>query len=422
MQRHVVVVGAGFAGLNAVRVLARNRQVRVTLVDRSNYHLFFPLLYQVAIAGLEAPQVAYPIRAFLRRYPEVRFIQGQVEAVDLAAKTILVDGAPLVYDSLIVGSGSRTADFGVPGVAEHALGLKSLSEAMTFRDRVLSACEEAARTSDPDRRRALLTFVVVGGGPTGVELAGALAELRQHVIRRDYPELDLAEVRVVLIEAAPRILTHLAEGSSAHAARILIRLGVELHTDTAVESVAPEGIRTKDSGLIASYMTVWAAGVAGAPLPGLPAPERAGRLSTTAQLSLPDHREVYIVGDTNHLEDPATGRAYPQVAPLAVQQGTGAANNILNELRGQQLAPFRYRNKGTMATIGRNQAVAEMGWLRLRGFPAWAAWLGIHLIELIGFRNRMMVLTNWAYSYLTYDYAVRIMHHRAAFPPQHDDR
>ncbi len=415
MQKHIVVVGAGFGGLNAVRELAKDPSVRVTLVDQNNSHVFLPLLYQVAAAGLEATQIAFPIRAYLRRFPRARFHLGRAEGVDLKEKTLWVEGQPIPYDYLVVAAGSKSNDFGIPGVAEHAFGLKTLKEAKEIRDRILSACEEAVHTPDPERKRALLTWVIVGGGPTGVELAGALGELRNHVIRRDYPELDPREIRIILIEAGPRVLNHLSPASSAYAQRFLERLGVEVMTRAMVAEVTPSGVKLKDGAFIPSFTTVWSAGVAGAALPGLPA-ERNGRVPTTPELHLEGDPHVYVVGDVNLLINPNTGRPYPQVAQVAIQQGTLAGRNILRHLHGQSLRPFKYKDKGNMVTLGRNHAVLESGRLRLMGFPAWVAWLGVHLMYLTGGRNRFMVMANWAYSYFTYDFAVRTLQHRHLFP------
>ncbi|RIH85292.1 NADH dehydrogenase-like protein [Meiothermus luteus] len=414
MQRkRVVVLGAGFAGLHAVRVLSGRPDIEVVLVDRNNYHLFQPLLYQVATAGLEAPQIAFPIRAYLRRRSNVRFLLGRAEGADLKDQVLWVEGRPLPYDYLIIGTGSRTHDFGLPGVAQHALGLKTLDEAMRIRDRILSACEEAERTQDPERRRALLTFVVVGGGPTGVELAGALGELRRHVIARDYPSLHPSEVRIALVESAPHLLGTFKPGSRTYAQRFLERLGVELRLGERVVEVTPQGVRLHSGTFIPSHNVIWSAGVSGHPLPGLPT-TRGQRVATTPALFLPEAPSVYVVGDLNYLEGP-DDRPYPQVAPAAMQQGAWAARNILRSLRKEPQLPFRYKDKGSMVTLGRSHAIAEVGPLRIYGFPAWGAWLGVHLYYLVGLRNRLMVFSNWAYSYLTYDFAVRVMHHRHSF-------
>ncbi|RIH89111.1 NAD(P)/FAD-dependent oxidoreductase [Calidithermus roseus] len=413
-EKHVVVLGAGFAGLNAVRELSREPSVRVTLVDRNNYHLFQPLLYQVASAGLEAPQIAFPVRAFLRRHKNARFLLGNAEGIDPRARVLMVEGRPVPYDYLIVGLGTRTNDFGLPGVAKYGYALKTLDDAMRIRDRLISAGEEASRTADPHRRRALLTMVIVGGGPTGVELAGALGEVRRHVIPRDFPGVDLREVRVILIETGSRLLDAFAPSSARYAQRFLERLGVEVWLGERVVEIRPDGVRLESGKFIPTFTAVWTAGVTGQGIPGLQV-VRGNRVATTPELYVPEHPEVYVAGDMNFLEY-KDGRPYPQVAPTAMQQGRLAAQNILRELRGEEKRAFRYFDKGNMATLGRNAAVAEIKGLRLSAFPAWVAWLGVHLYYLAGFRNRLMVLGNWAYSYFTYDYAVRVMHHRHEFP------
>ncbi|MCS7057881.1 MAG: NAD(P)/FAD-dependent oxidoreductase [Meiothermus sp.] len=415
-NKRVVVLGAGFAGLQAVRVLSGQPGVEVVLVDQNNYHLFQPLLYQVATAGLEAPQIAFPVRAYLRGRPNVRFLLGKAEGADLKDRVLWVEGQPLPYDYLIAGTGSRTHDFGLPGVAQYGLGLKTLDEALRIRDRILSACEEAERTQDPKRRQALLTFVVVGGGPTGVELAGALGELRRHVIARDYPSLHLSEVRIVLVEGAAHLLEAFKPTSRAYAQRFLERLGVELQLGQRVVEVTPQGVRLHSGAFIPSHNVIWSAGVSGQPIPGLPT-TRGQRVATTPELFLPEHPSVYVVGDLNYLEG-QNGRPYPQVAPTAMQQGAWAARNILRALREEPQLPFRYKDRGSMVTLGRSHAIAEVGPLRIHGLPAWVAWLGVHLYHLVGLRNRLMVFSNWAYSYLTYDFAVRVMHHRHSFAEQ----
>ncbi|MCX7782223.1 MAG: NAD(P)/FAD-dependent oxidoreductase [Meiothermus sp.] len=412
-SKHVVVLGAGFAGLHAVRVLCQEPGVRVTLVDRNNYHLFQPLLYQVATAGLEAPQIAFPVRAFLRKYSNARFLLGSAEGVDPKERVLWVEGSPVPYDYLVVGTGTRTNDFGLPGISRYGYGLKDLDDAMKIRDRILSACEEAVRTSDPARRKALLTFVVVGGGPTGVELAGALGEVRRHVIARDYPDLDFSEIRVILIETSRRLLDAFASSSAQYAQRFLERLGVEVRLGERVVEVTPGAVRLQSGTTIPSFTVIWSAGVTGEALPGL-STVRGNRVATTPELYVPEHPSIYVVGDMNYLEY-RDGRPHPQVAPVAMQQGALAARNILRELHGRAKQAFRYKDKGNMATLGRSHAIAEVGNLKMYGFPAWGAWLAVHLYYLIGFRNRMMVLSNWAYSYFTYDFAVRVMHNRHSF-------
>ncbi len=419
-NRHVVILGAGFGGLSAVKQLARDRSVHVTLIDRNNYHLFQPLLYQVATAGLEAPQIAWPIRAILRRYPNVRFWMGNVDSVDAVDKSVWVDGKRLSYDYLVVSAGSTSHDYGISGVRENAIPLKSVGDAMLIRDRLLSAVEEAVRTVDASRRRALLTFVVVGGGPTGVELAGALAELKRHVLARDYPEISPEEINIVLIEAGERLLGYLSPLSSAYTQRTLEQMGVTVKTACAVSEVTPFGVHLQDGGFIASYVVIWTAGVRGVALPGLPA-GRNGRIVTTRELYIPDLPDIYVVGDLNGLEQ--DGKPLPQVAPTAKQQGAWAARNILRRIRGKPQLPFRYRDKGNLVTIGRNHAVGEVKGLRFSGRLAWLTWLAVHIYYLTGLRNRFMVLSNWIYSYFTYDFAVRVIHHRPTFPyPAEEER
>jgi NADH:ubiquinone reductase (H+-translocating) len=394
--------------------LSKEPNLRVTLVDRNNYHLFQPLLYQVASAGLEAPQITFPVRAYLRKYSNARFLMGNADGVDTAAKVLLVEGKPVPYDYLLVGTGTRTNDFGLPGITQYGYGMKDLDDAMRIRDRVLSACEEAERTSDSQRRKALLTFVVVGGGATGVELAGALGEIRRHIITRDYPSIKLDEVRVILIETGERILDAFAPSSAYYAQDFLENLGVELMFGQRVTEISEHGVKLGSGAFIPSFVAVWTAGVTGQTIAGLPV-VRGNRIETTPQLFLPSDPSVYVAGDMNWLEW-KNGRPHPQVAPTAMQQGAMAAQNILRDLRGQNKLDFKYTDKGSMATLGRSHAIAELGNLRMRGFLAWSAWLAVHLYYLIGFRNRVMVMGNWAYSYFTYDFAVRVLHQRHTFP------
>ncbi len=416
MQKHVVVIGAGFAGLAAVRELLDHPEVRLTLVDRHNYHLFVPLLYQVAIAGLEAPEIAHPARDVLRDHPDASFVLGEVRRIDREKHIVHVDDEPLPYDYLIVASGSQTNTLGVDGVVENATGLKSVADAMGIRDRILSACEEAAHLTDPDRVGSLLTFTIVGGGPTGVELAGALAEIRKKMLPRYYPEIDPNLYRVVLVDSSARIVSMLSEGSSAYAEKTLAGLGVELRLNTRISEVTPLGVRTEDGEFIDSLNTIWAAGVTGSPVDGLTETEAGNRVPTTPLLTLEGDSQVYVAGDVNGYVPPKQEKPYPQVAPMATQQGEHAAKNILRDIRGQKLKRFRYRDRGSMVTVGRGRAVAELGPVKITGFPAWFAWLAIHLLKLSGGRNRVLVLISWLHGYVTYDFAVRVLHRRHRFP------
>lgn len=416
-KRHVVIVGIGFAGLECARTLANQPDLLVTVIDRNNHHLFQPLLYQVAIAGLEAPEIAEPARALLRRYRNVRFQMGTVRAVDLDARIITVDGRRLRYDYLVVATGGTTAHFNIPGIEEYAFELKTLNQALTIRDQILSACEEATRERDPERRRALLTFIVVGGGATGVELTGALAELRSHVLRHDYPELNPAEFRVIMIESTSHPLAAMGENLARYTDRTLSEhFEVDIISDTRVIEVREDGVVTNHGDHIRAYTVIWTAGVVGSLFAGLPEPARGGRLETEATLALPGYPNVFVAGDLNGAVDPETGEPFPQLGQTAVQQGTHVGRNILRDAAGQPMQRFTYSDKGVFVTIGRNRGVADVSGLQFTGFPAWVAWIVIHLMLLAGFRNRVLVLVSWIYNYVTYDFAVRILRERRAFP------
>lgn len=416
-KTHVVIAGIGFAGLECARGLANQPNILVTVVDRTNHHLFQPLLYQVAIAGLEAPEIAEPARALLRKHRNIRFQMATVRDVDLDASIVTVDDRRLRYDYLVVATGSTTARFNIPGIEEYALEMKTLAQALTIRDQILSACEEATREKDPRRRKALLTFVIVGGGATGVELAGALAELRLHVLPRDYPEIEPDEFRVVMVESSDHPLATMGDRLGGYTARTLSeQFHVELISDTRVTEVRQNGVATNRGEHIPAYTVIWTAGIVGARFSGLPEPAAGGRLATNAALALPGHPNVYVAGDLNWAVDEPTGEPYPQLAQNAVQQGAHIAENILRDAADQPPRPYRYKDKGVYVTIGRNKGVAEVSGFEFTGLPAWIAWLGIHLILLAGFRNRLLVLASWIYSYVTYDFAVRVIHRRRPFP------
>ncbi len=389
MSPGVVVVGGGFGGLAASRVLER-AGVDYLLVDARNHHLFQPLLYQVATGFLEGPAIAYPLRSLLQRG---RFLLGRVQGVDLEGKRLLLeDGSTLPYRYLILATGSRPHDLGVPGVAQYALLLKTLSQALGIRYHLLSALEQAARQRRP------VTLLVVGGGPTGVELAGALAEFLRYALPRDFPEVQGG--RVVLLEAGPRLLPTFASTLSVYAQEALSGLGVEIGLEARVEEVRADGVRFAGGEVLPGDLVLWAVGVRGHPPSGLPTDPR-GRVPTDPFLRLEGHPEVYVVGDVN-------GLGLPQLAPVALQQGRWSAHNLLRALRGQDPLPFRYRDRGQLAVIGRNRAVAELWGLAASGFPAWLLWAFVHLRELVGFRNRLLVFLDWAYTYLFREPGVRI--------------
>jgi len=398
----------GFAGLNAAKELA-GQGVEVVMVDRHNYHLFQPLLYQVATAGLEQESIAYPVRALARRWEGTSFRLGEVTGVDFGSRRLLLEDGELSYDYLILAPGSRTNFFGIEGVERHAFDLKSLSQAEELRNHILTLFERAGREPDLGRRAALLTFVVVGGGPTGVEFAGALRELVTHVLSRDYPEVGLSETRIILVEAAASLLTAMPEDLRAYALRKLTSMGVEVRLDTRVTGAAASHVRFHDGTMLETHTLFWSAGVAAAGLADrLDVPRGlAGRVVVAPDLSLEDHPEVFVVGDMAHLVQ--DGAVLPMMAPVANQQGRHAARAILARKRGEVAQPFRFRDKGVMATIGRSAAVAVSHGFRFRGHLAWLVWLLLHLYYLIGFRNRLLVLMNWAYYYFSHERQVRLI-------------
>jgi NADH dehydrogenase len=415
----VVIVGAGFGGLEAARAL-RKAPVEVVLVDRDNYHTFQPLLYQVATAGLEPEEIAHAVRAIYHAQENFRFRRAEVRAVEWEARRLrLGDGERLEYDFLILAAGATTHDFGVPGVAEHALALKSLADAIHLRAHVLE-CFEAASRDPSSIDRGGLCFVIVGGGPTGVEMAGALIELFDRVLRKDYPLLDMERARVVLIEREPRLLGAFHSSSQAYALAELARRGVEVELGAEVERVSSESVALRDGRTIASHTLIWAAGIRAAALAdrlGLPQ-ERGGRIAVEPDLSLSERPEVFVIGDMAFSHD-ETGSAHPQLAPVAIQGGRHAARMIQNRLGGKPSEPFVYTDRGTMATIGRHAAVAELpGGFRARGFVAWWMWLALHLVQLIGFRNRVIVLVNWAWNYFTYERGARLILDSQRHPPR----
>lgn len=424
---HVVIVGGGFGGLAAARSLA-GAPVRVTLVDRQNHHVFQPLLYQVAMAGLSPAEISAPIRAVLGGQRNATVLMAEVVDFDLPARCVrLADGA-LTYDFLIVAAGARTTYFGHEAWADAAPGLKTLEDAIEIRHRVLLAFEAAERCEDPVERARLLTFAVIGGGPTGVELAGALAELARTVLSRDFRRIDPTAARVLLIDSGSRPLQSFSAALSEAAREQLAGLGVTLRSGKRVEAVDARGLLVGGERIEAGTV-LWAAGVAGSPLgarlrPSADAPaplDRAGRVLVGPDCALPGRPEVFVIGDLAACFD-AQGAPLPGLAPVAMQQGRYVAGHIRDALAGHGLArrPFRYVDKGSMATIGRSAAIAQVGRLELRGFAAWVAWLLIHILFLIDFRNRIVVLFNWIWNYATYTRGARLITHLP--PPREPPR
>jgi len=412
--KQVVVLGAGFGGLTFCRAF-RHPNAAITLVDAQNHHLFQPLLYQVATAGLSAPEIAEPVRSILSRRRDVTVLMDSVTGFDLGSRRVHCQAHRLSYDYLVVALGGVTSYFGHPEWAEFAPGLKSLDDALRIRRDVLLAFERAENESDPMVRERLMTILVVGGGPTGVELAGAFAELARHVLRRDFRRIDPGQARVVLIEAGPRLMPQLPESLSASALRQLERFCVEVRLNTKVAQIRRGEVQLDGGQVLAAENIIWAAGIAANPLAAQLGREcdRSGRVKVLPDLSLPGYPEVFVIGDLAAVAD-RDGKPVPGVSPAAMQMARHVARLVQHELGAPapSAAPrpaFRYRDKGTMATIGRSAAVAKIGRLELTGFPAWLAWLFVHLLFLIGFDNKLTVLIQWAYSYFTYKRGARII-------------
>lgn len=410
MSKRVVIVGAGFGGLAAARALKGAKEVSITLVDRQNHHLFQPLLYQVATAGLNPSEISSAVRAVTWKQKNLQVLMGEVTSFDYASQRVILDEGKmeLPYDYLILAMGGRTSYFGHDEWAEHAPGLKSLQDALTIRNRVLYSFERAERSTDPKEIERLTTLVVVGGGPTGVELAGAFAELRRYVLRWDFKNIRPETARVVLIEGSDRLLGAYPAKLSDYACQRLKSMGVEVLFSERVQKIE-QGKVTTDKRTIEAANILWAAGVGGSDMAEKLGVEqdRAGRVMIEPDLRLKGHQNVFAIGDMAHLDE--KGKPLPGVAPVAMQQGTLAGKNLLRLMRGQPLQSFRYFDKGSMATIGRTSAIAETHGITMKGFPAWCAWLFIHLMYIVDFQNRVQVFIRWAWAYLTWRWGVRLI-------------
>jgi NADH:quinone reductase (non-electrogenic) len=416
---HVVILGAGFGGLTAARALKR-AAVKITLIDRSNHHLFQPLLYQVATAALSPADISAPIRRIVRGQKNVEVLLADATAIDVRTGRVMLADGEVDYDFLIVATGATHGYFSHDDWASVAPGLKTLKDALEIRQRILMAFEIAEREPDEQIRRAWMTFVIVGAGPTGVELAGTLAEVARQTLARDFRRIDTSQTRVVLVEAAPRVLAPFDDRLSARASEQLEKLGVEVRLGTPVSEITSEGARVGSDWLPARTV-IWAAGVAASPIArSLDVPlDRVGRVMVQADLTVPGHENVFVIGDLAHFEQ--DGRLVPGIAPAAMQEGTHAASNLLRTLNGQPRLPFVYRDKGMLATIGRGAAVAQIGRLRATGYLAWLLWLFVHIYFLIGFRNRLIVMIQWAWSYITFDRGARLITEIPAKPPRLSD-
>lgn len=407
MKKTVVIVGAGFAGLNAAQALADQPEVEVILIDQRNHHLFQPLLYQVATAGLNPSDIAVPIRAQFSNNANVEVHMGRVEKVQLSDNLVISEKSValgeqihLKYDYLILACGARHSYFAHPEWEEHAPGLKTLEQAIEIRKRILLIFERAENETDPLLRSSLLNFVIVGGGPTGVELAGSIADISRTVLVNDFKKIDPSQAKVILIEANPRILSQFSEGLSHSAAKDLASLGVEVRTSTRVQNITAEGVQVPGE-FIQSHCVLWAAGVQAAPLTFDQNVERdrSDRIKVNPDLSLPQHPHVFVAGDLA-LIPLGADQFVPGLAPAAIQSGRYIAKKILASLRGKPMGNFKYFDKGQMATIGKHRALAQMGHFKMTGFVAWLAWLFIHILYLVGFKNRISVMSLWVWSYL----------------------
>ncbi len=407
-QPHVVIVGGGFGGLQAAKQLACEN-VQITVIDRANYHLFQPLLYQVATAALSPADIAAPIRAVLSKCSNVEVILAEVQSVDVDARKIKTADIEIDYDFLILATGARHSYFGHDEWEKLAPGLKSLEDAIEVRRRLLMAFEYAEKTGDEASRKAAMTFVIIGGGPTGVELAGAIAEIARHTLAKDFRHIDPSQARVILVEGEPRLLASFPEDLSASALKQLVDLGVEVRTGVHATNLSDAGVQVGDE-FVPCRVKIWAAGnnasFIGKTL-GVPV-DRVGRVLVNDDLTIPGHPEVQVIGDLANFPH-QTGKPLPGVSPVAMQQGRHAARNILAMIDGREPQTFSYWDKGSMATIGRNKAVADLRWLHLSGLPAWLAWLFVHIIFLVGFRNRFAVLFQWAWAYLTFNKGARLI-------------
>lgn len=405
---HVVVVGGGFGGIRVALGLAKIG-VRITLVDRYNYHLFQPLLYQVATAGLSVDDIAYPIRAVFRDQKNVNFRLAEVTGVDFEAKSVTMNTGVINYDYLVIAAGGMTNYFGMESVQKNSFGMKTLDESVVIRNQILSMFELAAHEKDADKRRALLTFVIVGGGPTGVESAGALAELAYHVLTKEYHKLNFKEVRIMLVEASDKLLAAMPESLREATVETLISKRVEVRLCVQVTDYDGERLSLKGGEIVPTHTVIWAAGARAIDLMDHLGVEQASmrRAVVTETLQLPTHPDVFVIGDAAHFMQDE--RPLPMIAPVAMQQADVVVKNIRNLLKGKELKKFAYRDVGSMATIGRNAAVVHMGSLKIKGFIAWAIWSFVHILRLINFRNRAVVFSKWVWDYLVYERVVRLI-------------
>ncbi|NLV66409.1 MAG: NAD(P)/FAD-dependent oxidoreductase [Spirochaetes bacterium] len=406
--KRVVILGAGFGGLFAAGTLA-GKDITVTIIDRNNFHTFYPLLYQVGAAELEPADIAYPVRSVLRTRKNIRFLMAEITGISTAANLVKTDRGDVPYDYLIIATGSRPDFYGIKGAREHTLNLNTLDDAIRLRNHILGCFEKASLCNDPAEAARLLTFAVIGGGPTGVEFSGAFAELVRGPLYKDFPDLDLGLARIILIDAAPGLIPGYSKKASAYTGKILERMGVTVMTGSAVRRVDADAVFLSDGAVIRAATILWTAGVSGEDVRAdrkfSSRPDR--RIESARTLQLKDAENVFVCGDMAWFEQ--QGKPLPMMAPVATQQGVHAAKSILRMVQGKKPLEFRFKNRGSMITIGRNSAVARIGSFEVKGFPAWILWLGIHIFFLIGFRNKIFVLIRWFGDYIFFERAGRMI-------------
>ena len=409
-QQRVVIVGAGFAGLTLAKKLSP-AYFQVILIDKNNYHQFQPLLYQVATAGVEPNSISFPLRKVLQKKKNVFIRIAEVIAVHPGDKKISTSTGELDYDFLVLAHGAATNYFGMPDIAQNAFSMKSVSEALLLRNTLLQNYEQALITGNKKEKAALLNIVIVGGGPTGVELAGAIAEMKTQILPRDYPELNFNNMNIHLIEAAPRLLNGMSGKSAARVKSYLKTLRVKVHNGISVKSYDGYAVTLSNHTTLYSHCLIWAAGIKGKPLKGVPAENVLSNHSIEVDEfnRLKGHRHIFALGDVARMQTKATPKGYPQVAPVAMQQAVQLAANFKRLVLQKEMEPFAYKDKGTMAIVGRNRAVAEAAGIKLKGFVAWMAWLMVHLMSIIGVKNRLLILINWMWQYITYDQSLRLI-------------
>ncbi|MGY5849763.1 NAD(P)/FAD-dependent oxidoreductase [Salegentibacter sp. F14] len=407
----VVIVGGGFAGMSLARLLLKE-DLQVVILDRHNYHTFQPLLYQVSTSGLEPDSIAYPLRKITRNSKKAIFRLTEVNSINAQANTVSTSIGELDYDYLVIATGSKTNFFGNKSIEQHGMWMKTVPQALNIRSLILENLEQAVITDDPEKRKALLNFVLVGAGPTGVELSGAIAELRNHIVPKDYPDIDPTEMHIHLLEGLDRVLPPMSENASRKAHQFLKELGVNIHLNTMVESYDGHLVITNTDLKLKTETFIWSAGVTGAPVKGLNASamvDKANRYEVNAFNQVKGYENIFAIGDIALMQTKDYPKGHPMVAQPAIQQGKHLAKNIMRLLKGEPLKAFEYYDKGTMATVGRNRAVVDMGKMKFSGFSAWFVWMFVHLWFLIGFRNRLVTFFNWVYNYINYDKAARLI-------------